>query len=90
MRQQLDAQTLRKLVRSLAAKDLRMAHPELVPTIRPRENYGDTHVRREMLGKPEMMRNLPQIPPNRSGLPEGKSCPLCGKLLISDKLGLGF
>uniref|UniRef100_A0A914YHI9 C2H2-type domain-containing protein n=1 Tax=Panagrolaimus superbus TaxID=310955 RepID=A0A914YHI9_9BILA len=80
MRQQLDAQTLRKLVRSLASKDLRVEVRSDIPTnMRPKEEYGDTFVRREMMGgKPEVIRNLPQIPQNRPGMPEGKSCPLCG------------
>uniref|UniRef100_A0A914R4B0 C2H2-type domain-containing protein n=1 Tax=Panagrolaimus davidi TaxID=227884 RepID=A0A914R4B0_9BILA len=77
MRAQLDAQTLRKLVRSLATKDLRVeVHPELATNMRPKEGYGDTFVRREMLG--EKRPQLPQIPQNRPGMPEGKSCPLCG------------
>ena len=78
MRQQLDAQTLRKLVRELAAKDLRVSNTELSLTGNPKkQHYGDDYVRREMLGR-DAIKNLPQLPPNRPGIPEGKPCPLCG------------
>ncbi|KAE9551930.1 hypothetical protein FO519_004859 [Halicephalobus sp. NKZ332] len=78
MRQQLDAQTLRKLVRELAAKDLRVTNAELSLTGNPKkQHYGDDYVRREMLGR-DAIKNLPQLPPNRPGIPEGKPCPLCG------------
>lgn len=77
MRQQLDAQTLRKLVRSLAQKDLRVMNNELNQQNPQKEEYGDMSVRREMLGR-EAIKNLAQIPPNKPGIPDGKNCPLCG------------
>uniref|UniRef100_A0A7E4VDR2 C2H2-type domain-containing protein n=1 Tax=Panagrellus redivivus TaxID=6233 RepID=A0A7E4VDR2_PANRE len=89
VRQSLDAPTLRKLVRSLATKDLRSSHPEIaldMPARDPaRDGSSDSAARRDTI-RPDVIRNLPQIPPNRPGMPEGRTCPLCGIMFYGLKV----
>uniref|UniRef100_A0A914CWU5 C2H2-type domain-containing protein n=1 Tax=Acrobeloides nanus TaxID=290746 RepID=A0A914CWU5_9BILA len=89
VREQLDATNLRKLVRTLAQKEVRLA-PQLANPVSQKfhkRDFGDSFVRRQMLksilptnNQSQTIRPPPaaamQQPP-RPGLSNGRECPVC-------------
>ncbi|GMT31474.1 hypothetical protein PFISCL1PPCAC_22771, partial [Pristionchus fissidentatus] len=84
VRNQMDAGNLRKLVRSLAQKDLRL-QAQTRPMMRlpkaPTQQSNDAMIRREMM-RP-ILASAPQVLTQARRGMSGKACPICGVMFYS-------
>ncbi|KAH7724499.1 Zinc fingerC2H2 type family protein [Aphelenchoides avenae] len=82
VREQLDATSLRKLVRTLSTRDLRLtAHMQPPPPrMHHKQELGDAFVRKQMMRSvmpPNQLLPPQLLLPSRPDLPDGEQCPVC-------------